>query len=197
MSRSTFLYLILVSFFCAGAPLVRPQEIQIRTPYVATPPDIVKAMLQLAGAKKSDVIYDLGCGDGRIVIAAAKEYGAHGVGIDINPQRISEANQNAERQHVANLVKFHIGDVFESDVRKASVVALYMLPDVNIKLRPKLQKELKPGARVVTHGFAMGDWRPTRVEDVDGEKIYLWILPAADKLSAAIEPVLLNRPWFR
>lgn len=154
-------------------------------------------MLKLAGARKSDIVYDLGCGDGRIVIAAAKEYGARGVGIDINPQRIDEANQNAKREHVANLVNFHIGDVFESDVRQATIVALYMLSDVNVKLRPKLMHELKPGARIVTHGFGMGNWQPNRVEEVDGEKVYLWVLPAGNKLSASVEPILLNRSSFK
>jgi ribosomal protein L11 methylase PrmA len=154
-------------------------------------------MLKLAGARKSDIVYDLGCGDGRIVIAAAKEYGARGVGIDINPQRIDEANQNAQREHVANLVNFHIGDVFESDVRQATIVALYMLSDVNVKLRPKLMHELKPGARIVTHGFGMGNWQPNRVEEVDGEKVYLWVLPAGNKLSASVEPILLNRSSFK
>ena len=195
--RSHFIHLIFFSFLCSSVPLARSQEVQIRTPFVATPPDIVNAMLKLAGARKSDVVYDLGCGDGRIVIAAAKEYGARGVGIDINPQRIDQANQNAKREHVANLVNFHTGDVFTSDVRQASIVTLYMLPDVNLKLRPKLQHELKPGSRIVTHGFAMGDWKPTRVEEVDGEKIYLWVLPVRDELSAAIEPVFFHRSSFR
>lgn len=197
MSRLNFIHLILFSFLCSSIPLARSQEVQIRTPYVATPPDIVNAMLKLADARKSDIVYDLGCGDGRIVIAAAKEYGARGVGIDINPQRIDEANQNAKREHVANLVNFHIGDVFESDVRQATIVALYMLSDVNVKLRPKLVHELKPGARIVTHGFGMGNWQPTRVEEVDGEKVYLWVLPAGNKLSASVEPILLNRSSFR
>jgi ribosomal protein L11 methylase PrmA len=154
-------------------------------------------MLKLAGAGKGDVVYDLGCGDGRIVIAAAKEYGARGVGIDINPQRIDEANQNAKREHVANLVNFHVGDVFESDVRQATIVALYMLSDVNVKLRPKLMHDLKPGSRIVTHGFAMGNWQPTKIEEVDGEKVYLWVLPAGNKFSASVEPVLLNRSSFK
>ena len=197
MSQSNFIRLIFFSVLYSSIPLAWPQEVQIRTPYVATPPNIVNAMLKLAGVRKNDVVYDLGCGDGRIVIAAAKEYGARGVGIDINPQRIDEANQNAKREHVANLVNFHTGDVFESDVRQASIVALYMLPDVNVKLRPKLQDQLKPGSRIVTHGFAMGDWQPTKVEEVDDEKIYLWVLPPGKKLSAAAEPVLLQRLSFR
>jgi 2-polyprenyl-3-methyl-5-hydroxy-6-metoxy-1,4-benzoquinol methylase len=196
MFQSNFIWPLLFLFFYSTIPVARPQEVQIRTPYVASPPDIVNAMLKLAGAGKSDVVYDLGCGDGRIVITAAKEYGARGVGIDINPQRIDEANQNAKREHVANLVNFRIGDVFESDVRQASIVALYMLPDVNLKLRPKLQNELKPGSRIVTHGFAMGNWQPTKVEEVDGEKIYLWVLPAGKKLSAALEPILFKRSLF-
>ena len=119
---------------------------------------------------------DLGCGDGRIVIAAAKEYGAHGIGVDIDPDRIKEANQNARKEGVANLVEFRQGDLFAADIRKATVVTLYLLPSVNMKLRPKLWRELKPGTRVVSHTFDMEDWKPDKVEKVGGSEIFLWVI---------------------
>ena len=119
-------------------------------------------MLKLADVKKSDVIYDLGCGDGRIVIAAAKLYGARGVGIDHNPELIQTARENARRAGVEGLVKFERNDIFDADIHEATVVALYLLPAVNLKLRPKLLKDLKPGTRVVSHEFGMGDWKPEK-----------------------------------
>jgi ribosomal protein L11 methylase PrmA len=133
-------------------------------------------MLQLAGVQKSDLVIDLGCGDGRIVIAAAKEYGAHGIGVDIDPERIQEAKENARKAGVANLVEFRQGDLFDADIRKATVVTLYLLPSVNMKLRPKLWRDLKPGTRVVSHTFDMEDWKPERVEEVGGSEIFLWTI---------------------
>jgi ribosomal protein L11 methylase PrmA len=117
-------------------------------------------MLKLADVKPSDTVYDLGCGDGRIVIAAAKEYGAHGVGIDINPERIAEAKDNAKKAGVENLVHFEENDLFDADIHEASVVTLFLLSSVNLKLRPKLLKDLKPGTRIVSNTFDMGDWKP-------------------------------------
>jgi SAM-dependent methyltransferase len=155
-----------------------PEQIQINPPYVRTPGHVVSAMLKLADIQASDVVYDLGCGDGRIVIAAAKEYGAHGVGIDIDPERIQEARDNARKAGVEALVKFEVNDLFAADIHNATVVALYLLPDVNLRLRPKLLKELKPGTRVVSHDFHMGDWKPDRQALVDaGSRIYLWRIP--------------------
>jgi ribosomal protein L11 methylase PrmA len=138
----------------------------------------VLAMLKLAGVKKTDIVYDLGCGDGRIVIMAAKLYGAHGVGIDINPERVQEARANATRAGVDNLVKFEENDLFAADIHNATVVTLYLLPNINLKLRPKLFSDLKPGTRVVSHSFDMGDWKPDKEEGVDGAYIYLWTIPA-------------------
>lgn len=135
-------------------------------------------MLQLAGVKNNDVVYDLGCGDGRIVISAAKKYGAHGVGIDINPDRIEEARTNAHAAGVDGQVVFETQDLFDSDIRDATVVALYLLPDVNMRLRPRLLSQLRPGTRVVTHSFGMGDWKPDKEIVVDGDPIYLWTIPA-------------------
>jgi SAM-dependent methyltransferase len=155
-----------------------PEQVQINAPYVTTPDRMVSAMLRLAGVKKGDTVYDLGCGDGRIVIHAAKQYGAHGVGIDINPDRIREARANAKKAGVETLVKFEVNDIFESDIHEATVVAMYLLPDVNLKLRPKLLRDLQPGARVVSHDFTMGDWKPERQDSVDGGHIFLWTIPA-------------------
>ena len=156
-----------------------PDQIQINPPYVRTPDKVVSAMLKLAGVKASDIVYDLGCGDGRIVIAAAKEYGAHGVGIDIDPERIQEARENARKAGVEALVKFEVNDLFAADIHSATVVTLYLLPDVNLRLRPKLLKDLKPGTRVVSHDFQMGDWKPDKHELVDASSnIYLWRIPA-------------------
>jgi SAM-dependent methyltransferase len=169
--------------------LALPQSSQPKhepdVPYVPTTEAAVKAMLKLAEVKRTDIVYDLGCGDGRIVIAAAKEYGAHGVGIDINPARIQEAKENAEKAGVANLVRFEEKDLFDADIHEATVVTLFLLNSVNVKLRPKLLKDLKPGTRVVSNTFGMGDWKPDkelRVGDpVEGfslsHKLFLWTIP--------------------
>ncbi|MFB3777143.1 MAG: cyclopropane-fatty-acyl-phospholipid synthase family protein [Bryobacteraceae bacterium] len=137
----------------------------------------VTAMLKLAGVRKGDVVYDLGCGDGRVVIAAAKQFGARGVGIDIDPQRIAESHENARRAGVTALVAFREEDLFEADIREATVVALFLLPPVNRKLCPKLLRELKPGARIVSCWHDMGDWPPHRQKSVDGARIFLWTIP--------------------
>ncbi len=154
-------------------------------PFVPTTERAVEAMLELAKVTKNDLVYDLGCGDGRIVITAAKKYGARGVGIDINPERIAEARANAKREGVENLVKFIEQDLFEADIREASVVTLFLLSSVNLKLRPKLLAELKPGTRVVSNTFDMGDWKPDKEFSLDdnGEdsylshKFFLWVIP--------------------
>jgi SAM-dependent methyltransferase len=146
-------------------------------PYVPSPNPVVDGMLKLAGVRPTDIVYDLGCGDGRIVIAAAKTYGAKGVGVDINPERIEEARANAKNAGVDDKVKFEENDLFKANISNATVVTLYLLPDVNTRLRPKLMKELKPGTRVVSHSFDMGDWKPEREEIVEGRHIYLWTIP--------------------
>lgn len=160
--------------------LVFAQETAPRTPdvpYVPTRQEVVDGMLKLAKVTKNDVIYDLGCGDGRIVITAAKEYGATGTGIDINPERIEEARANAAKANVTDKVKFVQGDLFETDFSKASVVTLYLLPAVNLKLRPILLEQLKPGTRIVSHAFDMGDWEPEQTITVDGATLYFWTVP--------------------
>ena len=147
-------------------------------PYVPTPQEVVDAMLKLGEVKQGDVLYDLGCGDGRIVITAAKSHGARGVGIDINPERIREATENARTQGVSDRVKFMQADLFEADIKDATVVTLYLLPSINLKLRPKLWSDLKPGTRIVSHSFDMGDWAPEKKVEVNGRYIYFWTVPA-------------------
>jgi SAM-dependent methyltransferase len=156
-----------------NAPARRPDVI-----YVPTSPEVVEAMLKLANVTKNDVVYDLGCGDGRIVVAAARAFGAHAIGIDIDPQRIAEANANAKTAGVEGRVKFVLGDLFEQDLHDATVVTLYLLNSLNLKLRPKLWKELKPGTRIVSHAFDMGDWKPEQTQEVGGTTIYLWRIPS-------------------
>ncbi|MBL1177799.1 MAG: class I SAM-dependent methyltransferase [Pantanalinema sp. GBBB05] len=145
--------------------------------YVPTPTAVVNEMLRLANVQSDDVVYDLGSGDGRIVITAAQERGARGIGIDINPQRIREANENAQKAGVTDRVQFRQADLFETDFRDATVVTLYLLPDLNLKLRPKLLRELKPGTRIVSHAFDMGDWKPEKVVEVEGRTVYYWVVP--------------------
>ncbi|NEU08032.1 class I SAM-dependent methyltransferase [Flavihumibacter sp. R14] len=154
-------------------------DVKLDVPYVPTRPEVVAAMLKLANVTSKDVVYDLGCGDGRIVITAAKEYGARGKGIDINPERITEAKANAQKAGVTDKVQFAVGDLFKSDFSPASVVTLYLLPAINLKLRPQLLEQLKPGTRIVSHAFDMGDWKPEKTVEVDGgATIYLWTVPA-------------------
>lgn len=163
----------------AGAPASASEQPsrQPDVPYVPTPKEVVDAMLELAAVKKGDVVYDLGSGDGRIPITAAKRYGVTAMGIDINPQRVKEANENAQKEGVTDRVSFRTADLFTTDLSKANVVTLYLLPDVNLKLRPKLLKELKPGSRIVSHAFNMGDWEPEVTKNIDGRTIYLWTVP--------------------
>ena len=145
--------------------------------FVATPPAVVDAMLQVANVTSSDVVYDLGSGDGRIVITAAQKYGAHGVGIDIDPERIVEANENARKAAVTDKVTFLQTDLFQTDISQATVVTLYLVPSLNLKLQPKLMRELKPGTRIVSHAFGIGDWKPEQELTVDGRRVYFWTIP--------------------
>ena len=157
-----------------------PQEPQLRKPdvfYVPTPPAVVEAMLKMANVTGKDVVYDLGCGDGRIPIAAAQKYGARGIGIDIDPVRIAEAKENAKTAGVADKVTFLNQDLFTSDFKEATVVTLYLLPSLNEKLMPKLKAELKPGTRIVSHAFDMGStWPPEQRQEVEGKTIYYWTI---------------------
>ena len=155
-----------------------PQKL---APYVRTPQDVVERMLALAQVGPKDVVYDLGCGDGRLVITAAKRYGARGVGVDFDLDRVKESQVNAKHAGVESLVEFRQQDALTVDVSPASVVTLYLLSGANLKLRPTLQKQLKPGSRIVSHQFGMGDWVPTRTETIVDQRgtsrlLYLWVI---------------------
>jgi precorrin-6B methylase 2 len=168
----------LVLLVCLTQAVAAQSQQATRQPdviYVPTRQTVVDAMLSVAKVKAGDVVYDLGCGDGRIVVTAAK-LGARGIGIDIDPQRVSEANQNVQRNGVGDRVKILNQDLFTTDFSDASVVALYLLPSLNLRLRPILWKSLKPGTRIVSHDFDMGDWKPEQTLEVDGAMIFYWTI---------------------
>ena len=144
--------------------------------FVPTPQEVVDKMLELGRVGKGDVLYDLGSGDGRIPVTAAKRFGIRAVGIDIDPERIAEANENARKNGVADRVGFRQEDLFKANFSEATVVTLYLLPDLNVKLRPRLLAELKPGTRIVSHQFDMGTWQPDRKVELNGRTIYLWTI---------------------
>jgi 2-polyprenyl-3-methyl-5-hydroxy-6-metoxy-1,4-benzoquinol methylase len=145
--------------------------------WVPTPPAVVDAMLKLADVKTTDVVFDLGCGDGIIVTTAAQKYGARAVGIDIDPQRVKEATERARKMGVSDRVEIRQGDLFEEDIKEATVVTLYLLRSLNIKLMPKLKADLKPGTRIVSQTFDMGEtWPPEKTIEVDGRPVYLWTI---------------------
>ena len=150
-------------------------------PYVPTPYEIVDAMLEMAGVTETDTLFDLGCGDGRIVITAARRLGTRGFGVDIDPERIEECHSNASAADVENLVTFLNQDLFETDFSKASVLTLYLLNSVNLRLRPKILEELKPGTRVVSHDFSMGEWKADQQADLMVDyrihNVYFWVVP--------------------
>jgi SAM-dependent methyltransferase len=184
LCSSGFLIPVLLSAPFAFAQSANTSHLDV--PYVPTTATAVKAMLKLAGVKHSDLIYDLGCGDGRIVIAAAKNFGARGVGIDIDPVRIREAKENARLAGVENRVEFREQDLFQADFREATIVTLFLLPALNKRLRPQLET-LKPGTRIVSNTFEIGDWKPAREltakSDPDDEfyfgsqRLLLWVVP--------------------
>jgi ribosomal protein L11 methylase PrmA len=170
----------------APLPLLAQAQKQPATQYpdvifVPTPQEVVEDMLRLANVQKGDVLYDLGSGDGRIAITAARKYGIKATGIDIDPERIREANENAKKAGVTNLVQFRQENLFTADFRDATVITLYLLPDLNVKLRPKLWNELKPGTRIVSHQFEMGAWKPEKRLESNGRTIYFWTVPPKDK----------------
>ena len=163
----------------AAVPSLQTSGAQSLAPYVPTPQDVVERMLSLAAVTSQDVVYDLGCGDGRLVVTAAAKYGARGVGIDIDPERIAESEANAKKAGVEKLVTFRVQDALQVDVSPATVVTLYLLSSSNLKLRPQLTRQLRPGARIVSHAFGMGDWKPETVDtfrDANGSTrtLYLW-----------------------
>ena len=179
--RMTFRALLIAVVLALGAaaPNLAQQAAPSREPdvvFVPTPPDVVDAMLKLAKVTSSDVVYDLGSGDGRILIAAAKTYGARGVGIDIDPERVREATANARANNVADKVSFRREDLFVADISPATVVTLYLSPSVNSRLAPKLMTELKPGTRIVSHAFDFGSWKPQQRITVSGRPIFFWTI---------------------
>src|SRR5438067_2850945 len=177
----------LIAFMAALAiavPAGLSAQAQRQTPdviFVPTPQDVVEDMLRLANVQKGDVLYDLGSGDGRIAITAARKYGIKATGIDIDPDRIREANENASKAGVTRLVEFRQACVFKADFHDAALRTLYLLPDLNVKLRPKLWDELKPGTRIVSHQFEMGAWKPEKKLESNGRTIYFWTVPPKDK----------------
>ncbi len=182
--RSLLLTALLVAVW-AAIPAARQQTAPaapLRTPdviFVPTPQEVVDAMLKMAEVGPNDVVYDLGSGDGRIPITAVQKFGAKkAIGIDIDPQRIREAKENLAKAAVGDKVKFLNQDLFQTDISEATVVTLYLLPSLNVKLMPKLKAELKPGTRIVSHSFDMqGQWEPEKSQDVDGKMIYFWTIP--------------------
>jgi len=171
-----FLWLIILSSILTSAQGKKLQEPDVD--YEPSPQNVVERMLKLANVHKGDVVYDLGCGDGRIVITAVKLFGATGVGIDINPIRIKESLQNARKAGVMDRVTFRNEDLFVADIQEATVVTLFLSLSANLKLRPKLLRELKPRVRVVSYYWSMGDWKPDKRIELDGEPIYIWTIPA-------------------
>lgn len=147
-------------------------------PYVPTPQEVVDRMLELGAITPSDYVIDLGSGDGRIPVTAAKRYGVRALGVDLNPVRIEEAQENARKNEVTDKVELKVQNLFDTPIGEANVLTMYLLPRVNMQLRPRILSELKPGSRVVSHAFDMEDWQPDRRESVDGRTIYLWIVPA-------------------
>lgn len=180
-------------FLILNVTLAFAQEKKLREPdvvFVPTPQEVVTELLKLANVHAGDIVYDLGCGDGRTVITAVKEFGAaRGVGIDINPERIKESRENAKNAGVTDKVTFRNEDLFEANIKEATVVFLYLLPSLNVKLRPKLWQDLKPGTRVVSHDFDMGDWAPEKeVHTDEGHTLYFWTIPAKPPTPAAKAP---------
>ena len=166
------------------APAVEPPDLALGVdsidadvPYVPTPRPVVDRMLEVAGVDTNDVVYDLGSGDGRILIRAATKYGSRGVGVEIDPARVEEARRNAREAGVQDLVEFRRQDLFKADIREATAVTLYLLPDVNRELRPIPFDQLAPGTPVVSHGFDMGEWAPAATDTVNANTIYRWAIP--------------------
>lgn len=178
--RLRLVFVSAMTLLVAASPARLMAQAPLRGPdvaYASAPPAVVLAMLDLAQVTDNDVVYDLGCGDGRIVVAAAKRRGARGVGVDIDPARIEDATRLALREGVTDRVTFVLDDLFQADFADATVVMLYLQPEPNLRLRPRLFSELRPGTRVVSLSYDMGDWIPDDVRRVDGRRIYLWTIP--------------------
>jgi ribosomal protein L11 methylase PrmA len=172
---------LLCSIYAGGARLIQAQDAPAENkkivPFVPTPKEVVDKIIELGGVKKGDTHFDLGSGDGRIVISAAKN-GARAVGFEIDPELVKESRENIKKNGVENLAEIRQQDILTVDLSSASVVTMYLLPDVNMKLRPNILSQMKPGSRVVSHAFDMGDWKPDKTERLNGRTIYLWIVPA-------------------
>jgi 2-polyprenyl-3-methyl-5-hydroxy-6-metoxy-1,4-benzoquinol methylase len=183
--RNVACSMVLLGLVMAMPALAQQGNKPLRDPdviFVPTPPEVVTAMLKLANVTEKDVVYDLGCGDGMIVTAAAKEFGARSVGIDINPVRVKEANERVAKAGVTDKVKILNEDLFQANIGEATVVTLYLLQTLNQKLIPKLNKELKPGTRIVSQTFSMGDdYPPEKTVEVAGRSVYLWTVPMKQK----------------
>jgi SAM-dependent methyltransferase len=188
MKKALFPAILVLACLTGPAPSALPQDASWQAyrgydvPFVPTPTEVVEEMLRLADVKSGDVLYDLGCGDGRIVIAAAKRYGVKATGIDIDPVRIRESNENAAKAGLTGKVRFIQEDLFKADFKDATVITMYLLTSVNLRLRPKLLAELRPGTRLVSHSFEMGDWRPDKTAAVatsfgDERDVHFWIVP--------------------
>jgi SAM-dependent methyltransferase len=179
--RAAWLLALVLLAGCAAAPPGARSTPRLDAVWVPSSPEVIRAMLDVARVGPGDVVYDLGCGEGEIVITAAVRHGARGVGVDIDPERIANARLNAARAGVTDRVTFIEQDLFATDVRPATVVMLYLGPDLNRRLRPKLERELRPGTRIVSHDFSMGDWTPERtvsVPQAPGHQVLLWRIPA-------------------
>ena len=180
MKRLLFPLLVFIPVFLFGQLYL--QEKPLDVPYVPSKPEVVATMLRMAKVTEDDLLYDLGCGDGRIVITAAELYGTRGVGIDIDPDRIQESKENATKANVGHLVKFQEQDIFQADFHEATVVSLYLLTSVNLRLRPNLLAQLRPGTRIVSHNYAMDTWKSDDsalvMVNETTHNVYLWIVPA-------------------
>ena len=180
--KTKSLYVFIALGFISLLAIAQFQKVHPEVPFVPTPEEVVDTMLEMLEIDEDDVLFDLGCGDGRIVITAAKKYGCRGVGIDIDPERIQESRDNAVKEGVEDRVEFIQKDLFETDLSQATAVTLYLLTEVNLRLRPKLLRELTPGTRVVSHDFDMGKWIADRemfLEDYwEVHTVYLWSIPA-------------------
>jgi Methyltransferase domain len=162
----------------SAQPVPAQEQPKLDVIYVPTPQEVVDRMLEMAQVRKDDFVIDLGCGDGRMPITAAKAYGARGFGVDIDPNRIREAKENAEKAGVADKVDFRVANLFETKISDASVMTMYLLSTINLKLRPRILDEMRPGTRIVSHAFDMGDWEPDDRDTIGYRNVYFWIVPA-------------------
>jgi tRNA G37 N-methylase Trm5 len=182
MSRERLLVVSVLFLTIAACKPVEQSRRKADVVYIPSPDEVIEAMLELAEVKSSDIVYDLGSGDGSIPIFAAKKYGARGVGIEINPVLVQDARKNAKEAGVAHLVRFIEGDLFEADITEATVVTLFLLESLNERLRPRLLSSLQPGSRIVSHEFGMGSWQPEKSIEVVRRKVHLWTVPASQSV---------------